>query len=86
MTAAGRPRCALLIGRAPLNGIHGVTAKSICQSPKITGVLRLSSPPTNTFLKKAGLDYTLEGRDPLLPWAPAFAGVDRIFDVGIDGH
>ena len=23
------------------------------------------------------LDYSLEGRDPFLPWAPAFAGVTR---------
>jgi hypothetical protein len=27
-----------------------------------------------------------EGRDPFLPWAPAFAGVDRIFDVGLGLH
>src|SRR3954471_24164100 len=29
------------------------------KSPKITGVLRLSSPPTNTFRQKTGLDYIL---------------------------
>ena len=50
------------MSRALLNGIHRVTAQSFCQIAKITGVLRLSSLPMNTFPQKTGLDYNLESR------------------------
>jgi len=33
--------------------------------------------------KKAGLGYTLEGRDPFLRWTPAFRWCDGILDVSI---
>src|SRR4051812_38933445 len=33
------------------------------KSPKITGILRLSSPPMNTFPQKTGLDYILFRRE-----------------------
>ena len=69
MTAAGRLRSALR------DEIHGVTAQSDEQNLEIIRISRLSLPPTNTCGRKAGLGYTLEGRDPFLPWAPAFAGV-----------
>jgi hypothetical protein len=36
------------------------------KSPKITGVLRLSSPPMNTFPQKTGLDYILFRRESAL--------------------
>src|SRR5271170_5994120 len=65
MTAAGRPRCALLMDGAPSMAFTASPPNLSAKSPTITCVLRLSSSPTNTFLQKAGLDYTLESRDPL---------------------
>ena len=58
MTAAGRLRSALR------DEIHGVTAQSDEQNLEIIRISRLSLPPTNTCGRKAGLGYTLEGRDP----------------------
>src|SRR3954453_12069964 len=46
------------------------------KSPKITGVLRLSSPPMNTFPQKTGLDYILFRRGGVFtvshPWTILF--------------
>src|SRR5271168_1068569 len=65
MTAAGRPRCALLMDGAPSMALTASPPNLSAKSPTITCVLRLSSSPMNTFLQKAGLDYTLLRRGRL---------------------
>ena len=62
MTAAGRPSSALLTSGALRNGIHGVTARSICPISPDRLRSKVEFAADEHVLSKAGLDYTLEGR------------------------
>jgi len=59
MTAAGRPSSALLTSGALRNGIHGVTARSICPISPDRLRSKVEFAADEHVLSKAGLDYTL---------------------------
>ena len=67
MTAAGRPSSALLTSGALRNGIHGVTARSICPISPDRLRSKVEFAADEHVLSKAGLDYTLLGRRTIMP-------------------